>query len=294
MQQFEADFGRGLARWFALTGRSDAPALNFMAANGFPVGSYRFLLEGLAARYPLTALENRGAWPGTDAPKKGFGWAQHADDLIAFLESQHPEPVVGVGHSIGATVSVLAALRRPHLFRALVLIDPATIPGRWLPLAMKLLPFMASRIDLVTRTRGRRVHWPDREEFARYHHAKAVYRRFTPEAMRDYAQAGLRENGEGFELAFRREWEAWNFQHTASLWPALRKLELPVLLLRAEHSYLHPEAEFQTYCRRAPANITAVTVPDAGHMLPQEAPAAVLQEIERWLDRTIQADLAVA
>lgn len=285
MQQHEGDFGCGPARWYSmpLAGEVEAPPLNFMAANGFPVGSYRFLMQALAAHNPVTALENRGAWPGIGKPHKGFGWPQHADDLIAFLEAEHRIPVVGVGHSIGATVTAIAALRRPDLFQALILIDPATVPGRWLPLAMTLMPFMARRIDLVTRTQGRRVRWPDRAEFARYHQGKAAYRRFTAEAMADYAEAGLRENGEGFELTYRRDWEAWNFQHTARLWPVLKKLRLPVLLLRAEHSYLHPHAEFQAYCRRAPANITPVTVAGAGHMLPQEAPEAVVNEIRRWL-----------
>lgn len=276
----------GVAQW-QVFGGEHSPTMVFLAANGFPVGSYRFLLEALASNSGVLAFESRGAWPEKMEPTSGFSWAEHADDLIAFLEYQRKQsafaPIVGIGHSIGATVSAIAALKRPDLFRALVLIDPATVPGRVMPWAMRLMPFLAKRMDLVTRTQRRRRHWPDRNTFARYHHDKSVYRRFTDQAINDYAEAGLRENGEGFELAYSPDWEAWNFQHTALLWPVLRKLRLPILLLRAEHSYLHPDAEFRAHCRRAPANITPVTVPGAGHMLPQEAPEALLSQISRWL-----------
>ena len=33
--------------------------------------------------------------------------------------------VIGVGHSIGATVTLRAAIRQPERFRALILLDPA-------------------------------------------------------------------------------------------------------------------------------------------------------------------------
>ena len=47
-----------------------------------------------------------------------------------FLSQTKPAPVIGVGHSIGAIVTLRAALRDPGKFRALVLIDPVLfVPG---------------------------------------------------------------------------------------------------------------------------------------------------------------------
>lgn len=276
----------GLAQW-QVFGDAERARFVFLPANGFPVGSYRFLLDVLAQQHGLLAFESRGAWPDKSPPKVGFNWAAHADDLIAFLDYQCTQgdlrPVTAVGHSIGATVSAMAARKRPDLFERLVLIDPATLPGRWIPMMMRLMPSLAERMDLVTRTRGRRVHWKSREEFASYHRSKSAYKRFSEQALADYAHAALRAAEQNLELVYSRDWEAWNFQHTATLWPQVRKLTLPTLVLRGEHSYLHPEADFQRHCRRLPANVEARTVPGAGHMLPQEAPDAVLAAIADWL-----------
>ncbi len=264
------------------------PRAIFMAANGFPVRSYDFLLEPLAESLPLIGLENRGARLGAALPPRDFSWRHHAADLLQALETHGAsEPVIGIGHSIGATVTTLAAARSPTRFRALVLIDPATIPGRWLPWVARLLPWTTAKMPLVQRTRRRRVQWESHEDFARYHAEKAAYRHFTPRAMQDYARAGLRPAGRGYELAYSREWEAWNFQRTAFLWPALRKLKMPVLLLRGEHSYLHPSDEFERHCRRLGANVEVITVEGTGHMLPQEAPERVLSLIRGFCERHV-------
>ena len=263
-----------------------APQGVFLAANGFPVGSYDFLLSSLAQGLPLAGLESRGAWPAAGSPRKGFTWEHHAEDLIDFLQSGSlASPAIGIGHSIGATVTTMAAAKRPDLFRGLVLIDPATIPGRWLPWIVKAMPGISARMALVQSTERRRVHWPSPQAFHDYYAAKSVYRSFSDEAMRDYTAAGLRETSDGYELAYSREWEAWNFQHTAEFWPRVRELPMPALILRGEKSYLHPDAEFKRQCRRLPPHIEALSVAGAGHMLPQEAGAEVLRLIKTWLEQ---------
>ncbi len=259
------------------------PKAVFLPANGFPVASYDFLLSPLAKRWPLLGIENRGVWDEAP-PSQGFNWASHAADLLELLgQGSVEQPIVGMGHSIGATVTAMAARQHPEQFRALVLIDPATVPGRWLPLLVRLMPSLTKRMDLVTRTRNRREIWPDAEAFVSYHREKSVFRTFSEQAMADYAKAALRESGAAYKLAYCREWEAWNFQHTAVFWPVVRKLPMPTLILRGETSYLHPASEFARNSRRLPDHIQAVTVAGAGHMLPQEAPEEVLSLVSDWL-----------
>lgn len=260
-----------------------APKAVFLPANGFPVASYDFLLSALAERWPLLGVENRGVWDDA-APAQGFNWASHAADLMEFLGQGSVDlPIIGMGHSIGATVTAMAARQQPERFRALVLIDPATVPGRWLPLLVRLVPSLTKRMDLVTRTRNRREIWPDAEAFVSYHRDKPVFRSFYDQALADYGKAALRASGSAYKLAYSREWEAWNFQHTAVFWPVVRKLPMPTLILRGQTSYLHPEAEFARNIRSLPEHIQAVTVPGAGHMLPQEAPEQVLSLVSDWL-----------
>ncbi len=51
--------------------------------------------------------------------------AGHAADLIEVVEAVGAGPVVAVGHSVSAMIIALAAIERPDLFRALVMLSPS-------------------------------------------------------------------------------------------------------------------------------------------------------------------------
>lgn len=46
----------------------------------------------------------------------------YVDDLLSILDSLSIEKCFFVGHSVSAMIGILAAIRRPHLFRKLVLL----------------------------------------------------------------------------------------------------------------------------------------------------------------------------
>jgi pimeloyl-ACP methyl ester carboxylesterase len=281
----QSDFGRGPAIWQA-GGQGEEP-LHFAAANGFPVASYTPFLAHFQSDYHIIGLENRGVWDH-QPPPRGFSWRQHADDLIAFLEHAQTRPVIAMGHSIGATVSALAAAKRPELFKALLMFDPATIPGRFLPAVAAISPTeLMGRLNLVKRTQNRQELWPDRQAFIDYHRNKAAYRRFSTDAFNEYAQAGLIEQADGqYKLSYNREWEAHNFKHTFSPWQALRNIQVPTLVLRAEHSYLHKAKEFERRVRRLSPFVSHGVIKGAGHMALQEDCEQVVKLSRDWLQST--------
>ncbi|MBD2858018.1 alpha/beta hydrolase [Spongiibacter sp. KMU-158] len=283
------DFGRGLACWYEL-GDSDQECF-FLAANGFPVASYQFMLAEFGEQYRITALENRGAWPGQALPKGRGGWRRHAEDLLRFLEYRRDTgkttlPVTTIGHSIGAAVSLLAASMKPEWFKGVILIDPATLPGRHLHKLNRITPLLMGRSGLVKSTASRQPQWESSEAFARYHENKKVFRRFKPEAMRDYAAAAVLAD-EGGRLRYQREWEAWNFRHTPSLWQLLEKVSCPVHLLRAEYSNLLPARVFNHYKKDFAANVVHRDILGVGHMAPQEDPAQVASLVHRSLTQIL-------
>jgi sigma-B regulation protein RsbQ len=49
----------------------------------------------------------------------------HADDLIEIIESVKLEPMVVVAHSVSSVIAGLAAIKRPDLFKSLVMIGPS-------------------------------------------------------------------------------------------------------------------------------------------------------------------------
>lgn len=93
---------------------------HFYAANGYPVQVYEPLMKLLADKFQLEALHNRAQWPNIGQPKDTVRWQTYANDLIHFLDSRQQAkdigPVIGIGHSMGATSTIFAAAKRPDLF----------------------------------------------------------------------------------------------------------------------------------------------------------------------------------
>jgi pimeloyl-ACP methyl ester carboxylesterase len=87
-------------------------------------------LDGLADRFRLLLPERRGHGhtPDVDGP---ITYALMAVDMIAFIDRVVGEPAHVVGYSDGATVAISAAVRRPDLFRRLVLISGGFHPSGW-------------------------------------------------------------------------------------------------------------------------------------------------------------------
>jgi len=104
------------------------PLIVFTHANGYPPESYETLLEPLLAHFRVATVEHRPLW-GADAAPRTLDWQVYAGDLIATLEREVDEPVFLVGHSMGATIGMLAALRAPSLFRGIVALDPDFCPS---------------------------------------------------------------------------------------------------------------------------------------------------------------------
>src|SRR5512145_2706251 len=97
--------------------------LHFLHANGYPPGCYKTFLDLLQTQYHVFGMLLRPLWENSK-PEDISDWHIFSDDLLRFLEEKSPAPVIGVGHSIGAIVTLRAALRDPSKFRALILLDP--------------------------------------------------------------------------------------------------------------------------------------------------------------------------
>ncbi|MGP4848278.1 alpha/beta fold hydrolase, partial [Marinobacter sp. 1Y8] len=90
-------------------------AAHFYSGNSFTVGTYTPLLSKLATEFDISSLALRGYW--YDKPQsQRLTREQDADMLIEFLEKTQDKPVVGIGHSQGATATAMAAAKRPELF----------------------------------------------------------------------------------------------------------------------------------------------------------------------------------
>jgi pimeloyl-ACP methyl ester carboxylesterase len=247
--------------------------LHLAHANGFPPGAYRQLAETLTASHRVIALPSRPLWPSSQ-PQSAPTWHPLAEDLIQGLDDLRLSGVVGVGHSLGGVLTLWAAIRRPDLFRAVVLIDPVVLPAHWL-WVLRLLRMLGlrQRQPLVQNALRRRRTWPDRQACFKHLRGKPFFARWSDAALMDYVDSATRvADGGQVHLVYPREWEAHIFATVPlDIWRDVPHLPTPTLVIRGEHSETFLPAALARMARLLP-QAQSVTIPDAGHLVPMERP----------------------
>lgn len=255
-------------------------AIFFSHANGFPSATYAKLFAALAPEFEVRHLEMHGHDPRFPVDAN---WRNLVDELLFHLDGQG-EPVWGVGHSLGGLLHYHAALRRPDLYRGVVMLDspPLTFVDRWVIRAAKRFGFI-DRITPAGRTLGRREAFADFADALDYFAGKSLFRRFDPQCLADYVRHGLARQGEGLRLKFDPATEISiyrNVPHTAP--GSARRLQVPLALVRGRHSRVvlphHARA-----LRRLPRG-EALTLPGS-HMFPLERPGATAELIKQIFTR---------
>jgi pimeloyl-ACP methyl ester carboxylesterase len=255
----------------------------FAHANGYPPGSYRQFIAPLLDHCQLTAYRHRPLW-GEKVPPRRLNWTIFADDLIHTLEAGMDGPVWMMGHSLGGAVSMMAATRRPDLFRGLILIDPVLMPTRRV-LAMRLTPRRTrERMPMIRKTLNRPNQFADHQAAFDFHRGKRAFTDMSDEVLWDYVHAGtVAEGGQGLQLAFGREWEAGVYTSVPWLWPLLRRLRLPTLGLRGETSDVLGPGAMRRWALLQPA--AELHSCPGGHLLPMEQPAGTAGYVIDFLQR---------
>lgn len=257
------------------------PRLVFAHANGFPAGSYRRLLARLGTDYRVLAPEQLGhdpAYPVT------VGWRPLAEQLLDWLAARDTEPVLGVGHSLGGVLMLLAALRQPRRFRALILLDPPLVHGA-AGLAVAIARWLG-RVDRVTpaaRSAQRRRHWPDRATALADLGAKPLFTGFDATALADYVDAATRTDGEGVHLAYDPAVEAAVFRSLPTdLGREPATLGCPGALVTPRSGSVTRTADRRWLARRYA--LLTTTAP-GGHLFPLEYPVRTATLIRALDDR---------
>jgi pimeloyl-ACP methyl ester carboxylesterase len=259
------------------------PALLFAPANGYPAGSYRLLLEALAAHYRVIGVRHRPLWPGS-RPEALSSWHDIADDLIALADQERLRDVIAVGHSLGAVTLMMASLRRPKLARCLALIEPVFLAPSWLQaLAAAERDGRRLELSLVETARNRRSRWPSRQAAFDRFRGKAVFAGLSDEALWDYVWAGTRESATGdVELAYPTAWEARIYSlPPADVWELLPLVSHPTLGIRAAGSDTINEEAWESW-RRVQPGAWLLEFPDASHLLPMERPLEVAAAVKEF------------
>lgn len=281
----------------------DGPPLHFLHANGYPPECYKPLLGILQTEHRVFGMLLRPLWPDSN-PNDIKDWRPFSDDLLRFLASTsvtlspplsappQPVPVIGVGHSLGAIVTLRTALRDPSKFRALVLIDPVLFPPlrlvlwnliRALGLGYRLHPKIAGSLK-------RRRTFDDLDTVFRGYRNREVFRYMSDGNLRIYIEGITKPDNGGYELAYSPEWETHIYftgLRDFDIWRDLPKLQVPALFIRgAETDTFGEEAAMRVRRKQPKAEIE--TLEKSTHLLPLERPQEVFEIMQSFLkDRNV-------
>jgi pimeloyl-ACP methyl ester carboxylesterase len=270
-------------------GGSGRPA-HFLHGNGFCAGTYAPFLRQLADDLHIVASDVRGHGGSAefrfDAPIRH--WEIFARDLGAVVERTLDPPVIGMGHSLGAVTTLIAAAAAPHLFSALVLIDPVLLPLRLLwGLRLLRLFGMQGRVPRAILARRRRRVFKGKAEALRLFLAgRGIFKRWSPEFVEAYLECGLLEKDERTAvLKCDPEIEAQIFESVpVDIWNYFGKITCPVLALRGELSDVFLPAAAERLKKCFPGVEVAV-ISGTGHFPPMEKPLECAELIRDFLCR---------
>ena len=251
-------------------GAATAPIL-FSHANGFH-GRCFDPVARLLPGHPCFTFDYRGHGDSTVPPDWQVRWSAYGDDAIAATRiAAASGPVIGAGHSMGAAGLIMAALREPTLFRALVLYEPIVFPANYRQLGTN---------PMAAAARRRRTSFDSYEEAFANYASKPPLNVFHPDCLHAYVDHGFRPTADGrVELKCSPELEARAFEsgNIHETWDQLGELSVPTWLVSGHIEDMPPASLIpsiaSTIAAKSSITPTVIEWKDLGHFGPLEDPA---------------------
>jgi pimeloyl-ACP methyl ester carboxylesterase len=271
--------------------RGPDPQIHFLHANGFCAGTYSPFVKYLVSDFHIFASDIRGHG-GSEQPniERIRNWTVFARDLKTMIEQTMVPPVIGMGHSLGAVTTYIAAAKYPHLFSGIVLIDPVILPYRllWQIAAVKMLG-LSGKLPLArTARRRRRIFQGKKQALKLFTAGRGIFKKWSQEFVQAYLECGLLEkDSETAVLTCDPELEAQIFESVpVGVWRYAKKISCPVLAIRGELSDTFFAESAQRLKSRI-ADYELKTIANSGHFIPMEKPLECAEAIKDFLHRKL-------
>jgi pimeloyl-ACP methyl ester carboxylesterase len=233
------------------------------------------LANDLASDHTVIIPDLRGLGLSSH-PADGYDKKTQAGDVQAVLSQLGVDRAAVVGHDIGTMVAYAYAARYPEKTEKLVVMD-APVPGipPWDAIVRNPLLW---HFDFGGPDAERLVAGRERIYLDRFWNEFAGDRTKIDEATRQhyarlYALPGSMRSAFAQFRSIRRDAEDNNASMTT-------KLTMPVLAIGGEKSFGAAEA---IVMRNAATDVTELVIPNAGHWLMEEQPAATISAVKAFL-----------
>jgi pimeloyl-ACP methyl ester carboxylesterase len=159
---------------------------------GFLAATWGPVADELGARAHSWAPDFRGHGESSGPVSGDYRWTGMADDVLAVVDELGLTDVRAAGHSMGGAALLMAEQRRPGTFAALWVFEPIVFP----PGRERFGPNPMADI-----ARRRRPRFPDRATAYANFSSKPPLDTLTAAALQAYVDHGLRDTGDGDEVA---------------------------------------------------------------------------------------------
>lgn len=246
-------------------------------ATGFHGWCYTPMADRLADRFECIAFDYRGHGD-TPRPEGPVVWDRYGDDATAMAEwlaDRVGGPINAFGHSMGGACLLMAAHRRPDLFRRLVLFEPIVFPPRERHSGATEGEHDGESV-MVAGARRRRGTFHTYQAAIDNYSAKPPLNCFTPEALRAYVEHGFARDPHGVHLKCHPDTEAETFaagsRHTT--WEHLPAIATEVLVMGGRAEPMQPSTIAEPVAERLPHGRYLQFV-EMNHFGPMSHPAVV-------------------
>ncbi|HEX8758043.1 MAG TPA: alpha/beta hydrolase [Steroidobacteraceae bacterium] len=257
-------------------GEPDAPALVLLhGLRGFS-GTWRRLAGKLSADYHLVALDQRGRGDSDWDREQNYYTDSYLADLEAIVDRLGLGRFALLGHSMGGATAYVYADRHPRRLSALLIEDIAPGSSTAGAGAQRILTEMASLP----------------EGFANWAEARRYWRARRPSigvsALEQRVAESLREGSDG-SITWR--YDARGIRRTRmhpdparviDLWPLMRRLQVPTLIIRGEKSDFCPLDAVERMRKLNPI-ISYETVANASHYVHDDALMPFAEHVRQFL-----------
>ncbi|MBI3326478.1 MAG: alpha/beta hydrolase [Nitrospinae bacterium] len=227
--------------------------------------------------FHVLALDQRGHGDSDWAKDGAYTVDDHATDIGAFHDQLMLDPVVLIGLSMGGRNAIMYTGIHPGKVEKLVIVD------------------IGPDIDPRGAERVRRTAADAPEEFTAIDEAVAYLRplntRASEVSLRYRVEHGLKQLPNGRYTwkydTFLREQRRKGTPPPVDLWPVVRRIKVPTLILRGSESDVFAPETARRMQDMIPTS-QLVEIPGAGHSIPADAPATFEQAVRAFVSSTTE------
>ena len=180
-----------------------------MHANGFPPHAYLGLLNKIADNFQVNTPLLRSFW--LDIPKTPIkNWELLADDFIEYMFDQEQVNNIGIGHSIGGTLLLYTAIRKPELFSKIILLDPVLF-SPFKCYAWNLINKIGLGLyfhPLAKKALNRKKTFKSKEDIFDRYRRKKIFENFSNKSLNIYIDSIIKQHTDSVQLNFSTKIES--------------------------------------------------------------------------------------